>query len=143
MTGETDLQRLLADMRPSMSKTAFAFATAGSLRDVPESVTVIGCFNEDEGVTVIAALDQLAPTGLTQSGPFAKISLAVHSSLTAVGLTATIATSLAQKGVSANIVAGYFHDHVFVPWDKRHAALEILNDLGAERAWPTAFASSA
>jgi len=81
MAGETDLQRLLAGMRPSMSETAFAFATARSLQDVPASVSIIGCFNEDEGVTVIATLDQLARTGLMQSGPFAKISLAVHSSL--------------------------------------------------------------
>ena len=133
MAGETDLQRLLAGMRPSMSETAFAFATARSLQDVPASVSIIGCFNEDEGVTVIATLDQLARTGLMQSGPFAKISLAVHSSLAAVGLTAKIATSLAQRGISANIVAGYFHDHIFVPWEERHAALDILNDLGAGR----------
>jgi len=133
MAGETDLQRLLAGMRPSMSETAFAFATARSLQDVPASVSIIGCFNEDEGVTVIATLDQLARTGLMQSGPFAKISLAVHSSLAAVGLTAKISTSLAQGGISANIVAGYFHDHIFVPWEERHAALDILSDLGAER----------
>ena len=133
MAGETDLQRLLAGMRPSMSEMAFAFATARSLQDVPASVSIIGCFNEDEGVTVIATLDQLARTGLMQSGPFAKISLAVHSSLAAVGLTAKISTSLAQGGISANIVAGYFHDHIFVPWEERHAALDILSDLGAER----------
>jgi len=133
MAGETDLQRLLAGMRPSMSETAFAFATARSLQDVPASVSIIGCFNEDEGVTVIATLDQLARTGLMQSGPFAKISLAVHSSLAAVGLTAKISTSLAHGGISANIVAGYFHDHIFVPWEERHAALDILSDLGAER----------
>ena len=133
MAGEIDLQRLLSGMRPSMSETAFAFATARSLQDVPASVSIIGSFNEDEGVTVIAAQDQLACTGLTQSGPFAKISLAVHSSLAAVGLTAKIATSLAQGGIGANIVAGYFHDHIFVPWDERHAALDILSDLGAER----------
>jgi hypothetical protein len=133
MAGETDLQRLLAGMRPSMSETAFAFATARSLQDVPASVSIIGCFNEDEGVTVIATLDQLARTGLMQSGPFAKISLAVHSSLAAVGLTAKISTSLAQGGISANIVAGYFHDLIFVPWEERHAALDILSDLGAER----------
>jgi len=133
MAGETDLQRLLAGMRPAMSETAFAFATAGSLQDVPASVGIIGSFEEDEGVTVIAPRDQLARTDLTQSGPFAKISLAVHSSLAAVGLTATIASSLAHRGISANFVAGYFHDHVFVPWEERHAALEILSGLEADR----------
>ena len=133
MTGETDLQRLLADMRPSMSERAFAFATTPSLKDVPASVSIIGSFCEDEGVTVIAPWDQLARTGLMRSAPFARISLAVHSSLAAVGLTAKIATSLAHDGISANIVAGYFHDHVFVPWEQRHVALDILSELGAER----------
>ena len=133
MAGEIDLRRLLAGMRPSMSETAFAFATARSLQDVPASVSIIGSFNEDEGVTVIAPQDQLARTELTQSGPYAKIGLAVHSSLAAVGLTAKIATSLAQRGIGANIVAGYFHDHIFVPWDARHVALDILDNLGTER----------
>ena len=134
MTGETDLQKLLDGMRPSITDGAFAFATARSLEDVPTSVQPIGSFKEDEGVTIIAPLDQIARTKLPQSGPFAQITLAVHSSLFAVGLTAKIATALGQAGISANIVAGFFHDHIFVPWDDRHAALQILKDLGSSEA---------
>ena len=134
MTGETDLQKLLDGMRPTMTEVAFAFATTRSLQDVPASVGIIGSFNEDEGVTIIAHSDHRAPTGFIQSGPFAKISLGIHSSLAAVGLTAKIATSLTEEGISANIVAGFFHDHIFVPWDDRHLALQILNGLGTEPA---------
>lgn len=133
MNGETNLQKLLEGMRPSMSEEIFAFATARSLDDVPPSIHVIGSFVEDEGVTIIATADQLRRTSLAQSGPFAKISLAVHSSLTAVGLTAAIATALAGEGISANVVAGYFHDHIFVPWDQRSHALDVLANLATAR----------
>lgn len=134
MIGEIDLQKLLGGMDPTLDEVAFAFATVRSIQDVQASVRIIGSFNEDEGVTIIAPSDQIGPTGLTQSGPFAKISLRIHSSLAAVGLTATIATSLAQAGISANIVAGFFHDHIFVPWDDRQVALHILSGLGTEQA---------
>ncbi|MFT5520425.1 MAG: hypothetical protein ACI9IA_001018, partial [Enterobacterales bacterium] len=50
----------------------------------------------------------------------------VHSSLEAVGLTAAVATALTQKGISANVIAAYYHDHIFVPSDKAASALEAL-----------------
>ena len=60
---------------------------------------------------------------------WARIALQVHSSLAAVGLTARVAESLAARGISANMVAAYHHDHVFVPWPQRHEALIILENL--------------
>lgn len=132
MEGETHLQKLLEGMQPSVSEEIFAFATARSLVEVPAYVSVIGSFIEDEGVTIIATSDQIRRTSLVQSEPFAKISLAVHSSLTSVGLTAAIATALAGEGISANVVAGYFHDHIFVPWERRHAAFDVLTSLGCK-----------
>lgn len=58
----------------------------------------------------------------------------MHSSLEAVGLTAAVAARLAEPGISANVVAGFFHDHVFVPWARREEAVEALWGLAAERA---------
>ena len=60
---------------------------------------------------------------------WARIVLGVHSSLAAVGLTARVAESLAARGISANMVAAFHHDHVFVPWDRRGEALIILDNL--------------
>jgi hypothetical protein len=54
---------------------------------------------------------------------------AVHSGLEAVGLTARISTALAAHGISANIVAAFHHDHVFVPWDRREEAMTALREL--------------
>ncbi len=55
--------------------------------------------------------------------------LGVHSSLAAVGLAARVAESLAAHGISANMVAAFHHDHVFVPWERRDEALKILDNL--------------
>jgi len=60
---------------------------------------------------------------------FRKISLRVHSSLEAVGLTAAFATQLSDEGISANVVAGYFHDHIFVPRQDAERAITALNQL--------------
>ena len=75
---------------------------------------------EDEGLTSIHA---------DPEGEWARISLDVHSSLEAVGLTAMLSARLAEHGISANIVAAANHDHLFVPWDRREDALEALRCL--------------
>lgn len=75
---------------------------------------------EDEGLTSIHPDNR---------GQWARISLEIHSSLEAVGLTAVISSRLAEKGISANIVAARLHDHLFVPWDRREEALAVLRGL--------------
>ena len=63
------------------------------------------------------------------SGVFKCITLSVHSSLDAVGLTAAVATKLTQSNISANVVAAYYHDHVFVASKDAEQALADLNAL--------------
>jgi hypothetical protein len=53
----------------------------------------------------------------------------VHSSLEAVGLIATISAALAREGVSANVVSGFFHDHVFVPVGREAVAMGVLEGV--------------
>jgi hypothetical protein len=60
---------------------------------------------------------------------WARITLAVHSGLAAIGLTARVATALAARGISANMIAAFHHDHVFVPWDRRDEAMAALREL--------------
>ncbi len=62
-------------------------------------------------------------------GEWARISLEIHSSLDAVGLTGVVASRLADLGISVNIIAALHHDHLFVPWDRREEALECLRSL--------------
>jgi hypothetical protein len=57
------------------------------------------------------------------------ISLDVHSSLEAVGLTAAFATALGNEGISANVIAAYYHDHIFVPTADAERAVAALKAL--------------
>ena len=45
------------------------------------------------------------------------------------GLTATLATKLAAEGISCNIVAGTFHDHLFVDAKMAQQAINYISDL--------------
>ena len=81
----------------------------------------------DDGFALIREAE-----GITLVRPgegWARITLDIHSSLDAVGLTARVSAALAERGISANIIAALNHDHVFVPWDRRDEALAALRGL--------------
>ncbi len=125
---ERDLTALLRGMEPVLHDAAYGFAVwdGGALPLVPFATVA-----EAEGLTVVADLAALRAVGL-RSGPWARISLTIHSDLAAVGLTAAFAAALAGVGISANVIAGVYHDHIFVPWDRRQdalAALQALSDV--------------
>jgi hypothetical protein len=60
------------------------------------------------------------------------ITLKIHSSLEAVGFMAKISTKLAEKGIGCNPVAGFFHDHCFVPVGREEEAIRALEELVKE-----------
>ena len=60
-----------------------------------------------------------------------QITLKVHSSLEAIGLTAAMSRALMEAGISANVVAAYYHDHIFVPAADAERAVEALRQLSA------------
>jgi len=62
------------------------------------------------------------------------ITLDIHSSLEAVGLTAAFATALGNEGISANVVAAYYHDHIFVPAVDAGRAVAALQALSQAHA---------
>lgn len=126
MAGETNLTTLLQSLQPELDPREFGVVALPSDLPLPPGLRPIGWFEEAEGQTLIATADALAEAGFQQPGGWARITLTVHSSLEAVGLTAVIATALAREGISANVVAAFYHDHVFVPWDRRHDAVAIL-----------------
>jgi hypothetical protein len=121
--GLTDLAVLLREMRPVLHGEPYGFTMAAEGETPPAAAFAL--IREAEGLTVIAA---------AEDGDWARISLAVHSSLSAVGLTATFATALAEAGLSCNTVAGYHHDHLFVPWPRRHEAMAALARLSEGHA---------
>lgn len=132
MVGEKNLETLLANMEPSLRPGTFVFATTEQ-PTVPAGLNPVGVFREDEGLTMILRVEEAARAGLAASSPLRCITLTVHSSLDAVGLTAAFATELATHGISANVMAGYYHDHIFVGADDAEQAVEALKALAARR----------
>jgi hypothetical protein len=128
MAGEEDLGKLLATMEPVLKDGDFVFATIGGMM-IPDGLHPIGTFLEDEGLTLILAAADAKQAGLAASKPHRQITLAVHSSLEAVGLTAALATELTRHGISANVVAGYYHDHIFVAAEDAGRAMTALLGL--------------
>ena len=126
MTGETDLARLLAGMAPDLRGRDWGYAVAGA---VPPCVTPFATVAEDEGLTLIAPMAQLLAAGLAAQGPMGCITLRIHSSLAAVGLTAAVSSALAAAGISANMIAGFHHDHILLPAADADRALDILKGL--------------
>lgn len=130
MSGVTDLRTLLATLEPKLVPGEFVFAAAP-----PDSMQAcialnpFGVFAEAEGLTVILPKDVGAKIGWPLSSACRCISMTVHSSLEAVGLTAAMAGALAAEGISANVVAAYYHDHIFVPAKDADRAMETLRAL--------------
>lgn len=130
MSGETKLETLLQSMEPILYESEFCFLTFPNSSDPRiSSLQPFAKIEEEEGTTLIVKSDAANSQGITELNAFKRISLTVHSSLNAVGLTAAIASKLAEKGISANVVAGYFHDHIFVPSESAQSAMESLAEL--------------
>jgi len=126
MTGETDLARLLASMRPVLAPDIYVFATVPPGAPLPLDVDPLMTFREQEGRTLILTQAEAEAAALPFVFPSRMITLDVYSSLEAVGFIAAIAARLAAAGIGVNPVAGYFHDHLFVPENRVEEAMEIL-----------------
>ncbi|WP_261905388.1 ACT domain-containing protein [Vibrio fortis] len=132
MSGITDLDELLRSMSPELMPTEFVFCTtSGALVDYLK-LEPVATFIESEGLTLVLEKSRAEKAGLAFEGIYQQITLTVHSSLDAVGLTAAVASKLASKGISANVIAAYYHDHIFVQKDKATAALLALEEFSAE-----------
>ncbi|EOU2462955.1 ACT domain-containing protein [Vibrio navarrensis] len=129
MSAITDLDLLLKSMSPKLLDGEYVFCCVdGPLADHLH-LEPMATFREQEGLTLVVSRDKAELGGLTFDGIFRLITLTVHSSLQAVGLTAAFASQLAKHGISANVIAGYYHDHIFVPQEKAQAALQALESL--------------
>lgn len=126
MNGETDLKTLLATMQPVLAARPYVFTTLTADEYDRLSFAPLGIFRELEGITVIASQEQAIACGLLFDGTWACITLTVHSALTAVGFLAAITARLAQASIPVNPVSAYYHDHLFVPWERREEAMHIL-----------------
>lgn len=119
----TETHAMIAGMRPALQPGVFAFVVWPPDVDWPEGTRA--SYAEAEGLSLIVPIEAAPPESLAMRC----ITLQVHSSLEGVGLTAAVSGALAENGIPANMVAGYHHDHVYVPSDRAEDALAILINL--------------
>lgn len=128
LTGVTNLQQLIANMEPVLNEGEYVFATVTSLEGIPRNSTICE-IQEKEGTTLILSKVNAEKLGLSFEYIAAWITLNIHSSLEAVGLTAAFATELGNHNISCNVVAGYYHDHIFVDIKDAQKAMEVLWEM--------------
>jgi hypothetical protein len=128
----SELDQMLAQMQPELRSGAYVFVTITGPR--PAALRPVMTFAEDEGLTLIVTQEAADRAGLPYEIPTAWITLTVHSTLAGVGLTAAVSNALADAGISCNIVAAAFHDHLFVPVELGPTALAVLQRLSASHA---------
>ena len=129
MAGEKNLENLLRSMSPVLIEGDYVFCTIKDSKygDYAET-RPIASFAEAEGLTLVLLKETAEGADLSYESVFRCISLGIHSSLEAVGLTAAVAGKLAAHGIAANIIAAYFHDHIFVQSELAGRAIGILSE---------------
>ncbi|WP_086929898.1 ACT domain-containing protein [Agarilytica rhodophyticola] len=133
MSGETDLNTLIASMTPRLSDEEYVFCCLNTSDfDFVQSLQPLGTFCEQEGTTVILSKAKADEFQMQYSGVFKCITLSIHSSLDAVGLTAAVSSRLAVSNISANVVAAFYHDHIFIASKDADKALHELRCLAQE-----------
>lgn len=127
MAGETDLVVILENLTVATRPGTFAVTRADGPVALGDGVAAL--IGEPEGVTVVAERDVAQARGWDVAFEAAWLTLDVHTSLDAVGVTAAVATALAARGIPCNVLAGYFHDHLLVPTDRVDDAIDCLRTL--------------
>ena len=131
-TGQINLQNLLCSMNPELRDEVYVFCSipSGKREELEQQAALL--FREREGLTAVLPKIDAERIGVDYAFPSRVITLAVHSSLEAVGLLATVTSALAQANISVNVVSAFYHDHLFVPEQRAEEALQILRALSEE-----------
>ena len=118
-----DTDAMIAGMAPDLvaGEVAFVSLEAPGAEDVAQARAVV---REAEGITLILPFSH--PAVPAEALAMRQITLTVQSALDGVGLTAAVADALAGAGIPCNVVAGFHHDHVFVPSAQAERAVEVL-----------------
>lgn len=131
MAGEKHLKSLLSSISPVLNKGTYVFCSLPDSSQAPAG-DIVMLFKEAEGYTLILEKANADRLKLLYDFEAAWITLTVHSSLEATGLTAAFSKALSDANISCNVVAGYFHDHLFVPVRDAERALQVLRNFSRD-----------
>jgi len=118
---------ILRSLQPRLLPGEFVFVSV--LPDQAATLIAMATIVELEGTTVVLRRADADAAFLPYDFVARWITLTAHSSLATVGLTATIATALAEAGVSSNVLAGFHHDHLLVPGHQAELSMTVLREL--------------
>ncbi|WP_370476859.1 ACT domain-containing protein [Tamlana flava] len=128
MSGKMELKYLVKEMKPKLNKGDYVFVVVSDLSTIDRAQTLCE-FKEAEGVTIVIEKQIADKLNLKYDFVASWITLTVHSSLEAVGLTAVFSSELTKNNISSNVIAGFYHDHIFVAKEDSNKAIEVLNEL--------------
>ena len=128
MKGETNISVLIKGMNPKLNNGEYVFSTLSYSNKVDRADTIFE-FKEREGLSIVIEKQKADRLGLEYDLVFSWITLTMHSSLDAVGFTALFSTELAKHNISCNVIAGYYHDHIFVNKKDTRKAMQVLTNL--------------
>ena len=128
-----NLNELLRTMTPYLNEGIYLFATVEPDTAIP-LLEIISSIQEQEGLSIVVSEQTAQKYQLNAQFRAAWITLTVHSDLAAVGLTAAFAAALGQAQISCNVVAGNYHDHIFVPYEQADLAMSALKKLQQDAA---------
>lgn len=131
MAGETDLYVLLKSLKPSLNEGSYVFLTLKDISQISRA-DILFEFKETEGVTIILKKEKADALNLKYEFVASWITLTIHSALDAVGLTAAVSTALTKHNISCNVIAAYYHDHIFVATKDTTKAMEVLDKLSGK-----------
>lgn len=123
--GETDLAGMLAKLAVERRPGAFTYIavqvpTPGLLAAAQAVV------KEGSLTTIVLPVEAAERAGQPVVVRLAWLTLTVHSSLEAIGLTAAVSARLTEEGIACNVLAGYHHDHLLVPLERADDAIRAL-----------------
>lgn len=127
MNGSTDLAAMLRTLEVVSLPDEYVYATMPA--DHPAIHLAKATVTEAEGLTAVLRRADADSHNIAYEYVAAWLTLSVHSSLDAVGLTAAFSHVLAQAGISCNVLAGFYHDHILVSSLDRQRALDVLHGL--------------
>jgi uncharacterized protein len=131
MSGERNLRSLLDGLDPVVRPGSFVFVSLDTGELPPAGVDVAASIAEPEGLTLVLEQQDADAHALGYDFVAGWVTLRVHSALDAVGLTAAVSAALTRAGISANVLAGFYHDHFLVPADRVEDAVAAIRALSA------------
>jgi uncharacterized protein len=123
-----DLNLLLQTLEPTLNFGVYVYCSVPFNASLGKIVP-LATFREVEGLTVVLEESVAMDANFKVLFRAAWITLTVQSDLQAVGLTAAFANALSAAGISCNVIAAAFHDHIFVPIEDARAAMAVLIKL--------------